>query len=101
MSPITQLLNYISSMSRIELLWVGIGFVGQFIFFMRFMVQWIASEKAKKSVIPVSFWYLSLSGSIIILSYAIYRKDPVFILAFSLNMLIYVRNLVLIKNEKK
>lgn len=88
-------------MSRIELLWVGIGFVGQFIFFMRFMVQWIASEKAKKSVIPVSFWYLSLSGSIIILSYAIYRKDPVFILAFSLNMLIYVRNLVLIKNEKK
>ena len=74
-------------------LWILIGLFGQFIFFMRFVVQWIATERAKRSVVPVAFWYLSLAGTVITLSYAIYRRDPVFIPAFSLNMLIYFRNL--------
>jgi len=77
-------------------LWILIGLLGQFIFFMRFVVQWIATERAKRSVVPVAFWYLSLAGTVITLTYAIYRRDPVFIPAFSLNMLIYFRNLYFI-----
>ena len=57
-----------------------LGFVGQFFFSMRFVVQWIASEKNKKSVVPLSFWIFSVLGSSLLLIYAIYRKDPVFIL---------------------
>jgi len=84
-----------------ETLWVGVGLLGQCIFGARFIVQWLYSEAKKKSVIPVSFWYLSLVGSFILLAYALYKKDPVFILGFSLNSVVYIRNLVLIKNEKK
>ncbi|WP_297598274.1 lipid-A-disaccharide synthase N-terminal domain-containing protein [uncultured Cetobacterium sp.] len=77
-----------------------IGFVGQGLFSMRFIIQWIASEKAKKSVIPFSFWIFSLFGSILLLIYAIYKKDPVFILGQAPNVLIYSRNIYLIKREK-
>ena len=79
-----------------EKLWLAIGIAGQLLFTARFVVQWIASEREKRSVIPIAFWYLSLVGSLILLSYAIYRRDPVFILGFSLNSLIYIRNLWLI-----
>lgn len=79
-----------------EKAWLTIGFVGQLFFMGRFLVQWIVSERRKRSVIPLSFWYLSLAGSFILLSYAIHKRDPVFILGFSLNSLIYVRNLWLI-----
>ncbi|MDB4349395.1 lipid-A-disaccharide synthase N-terminal domain-containing protein [Omnitrophica bacterium] len=82
-------------------LWLIIGFFGQFLFFMRFLVQWIASEIKKKSVIPVSFWYFSLGGAAILLIYAIHRKDPVFILGQSLGFLIYTRNLILIARHKE
>ena len=82
-------------------LWLILGFFGQFLFFMRFLVQWIASEIKKKSVIPVSFWYFSLGGAAILLIYAIYRKDPVFILGQSLGFIIYTRNLVLIARHKQ
>ena len=77
----------------VEHIWVGIGFLGQAVFGLRFLVQWIATERAKKSVVPVAFWYLSLGGSVVLLTYAIYKRDPVFILGFSLNLLIYARNL--------
>ena len=82
-------------------LWLFIGFLGQFLFFMRFLVQWIASERRKKSVIPVAFWYFSICGGIIILSYAIYRKDPVFIVGQSLGVFIYARNLYFIYRKKE
>ena len=82
--------------SSAELLWVLFGLFGQLMFTGRFLVQWIASERAKKSVIPVVFWYFSLAGGMILLSYAIYRKDPVFILGQSLGVFIYCRNLWLI-----
>ena len=77
-------------------LWTALGFAGQFVFGMRFVVQWIATERRKKSVVPVAFWYLSIVGTIILLIYSIHKMDFVFIAGFSLNMLIYSRNLYFI-----
>jgi len=81
--------------------WLGVGFFGQFLFFMRFFVQWLASEKQKKSVIPRAFWYFSLSGGITLLVYAIYRQDPVFIFGQATGLFIYLRNIYFIKIEKQ
>jgi lipid-A-disaccharide synthase-like uncharacterized protein len=76
-------------------IWMGVGFLGQFVFFLRFVVQWLATERAGRTVIPLAFWYLSLGGSVIVLAYSIFRLDPVFMFAYSLNMIIYVRNLAI------
>lgn len=81
--------------------WLIIGFTGQILFFLRFFVQWLASEKQKKSVIPLSFWYFSIGGALLLLLYAIHRRDPVFILGQSMGFIIYLRNLVLIDRERK
>ena len=81
--------------------WLIFGFIGQAMFTMRFLIQWIASEKKKESVIPVSFWYFSLAGGLIVLFYAIHRMDPVFILAYLPGNFIYFRNLYLIYKKKK
>ena len=81
--------------------WVFTGMVGQILFIMRFGVQWIASERAGRSIIPVSFWYLSIGGSVLLSIYAFYRRDPVFILGQGPNVLIYARNLVLISRERQ
>ncbi len=88
-----KLFNYID-------LWVIFGFAAQFMFFLRFVVQWIHSEKAKQSVIPVSFWYFSIAGAVMIFIYAIHIKDPVFITGQGLAIMIYLRNLRLIRNNK-
>ena len=85
---------------KIETFWLILGFLGQFLFFLRFFFQWIVSEKKKESIIPLSFWYFSLGGGLILLSYAIYRRDPVFILGQSLGVLIYARNLYFIYKKK-
>lgn len=77
-------------------LWAVIGFIGQAAFFSRFVIQWVISEKQKRSVIPLSFWYLSIFGSTILLIYAVVRKDPVFIVAFLFNNVVYIRNLMLV-----
>jgi len=83
-------------------IWLGVGFFGQFIFFLRFVLQWIASEKNKEVVIPVGFWYLSIAGTIIILVYSIHIKDIVFTTAQVLSLFIYARNLMLVhKNPPK
>jgi lipid-A-disaccharide synthase-like uncharacterized protein len=79
-----------------ETIWLGIGFLGQGLFFGRRLVQWIASERTAESRVPISFWYMSLIGGLITLTYAIYRKDPVFISGQALGAVVYVRNLVLI-----
>ena len=84
-----------------ELAWIGFGLFGQLLFMGRFVVQWIASEKARRSTIPVAFWYFSIGGAVILLSYAIYRRDPVFILEQSLGLMIYARNLWFIHLENK
>jgi lipid-A-disaccharide synthase-like uncharacterized protein len=83
-------------MSTSEKIWVAIGLIGQAMFSMRFVLQWLASEKQKKSVIPITFWYFSIAGSLILLAYAIYRRDPVFILGQSFGMFVYLRNLYFI-----
>lgn len=83
-----------------EQIWIGIGFGGQAVFGARFLVQWLSSERAKRSVIPISFWYLSIGGAAILLAYAIYRRDPVFILGQTTGFLIYARNLYLIYRER-
>lgn len=77
-------------------LWIIIGFIGQALFMMRFFAQWVASNKARKSVIPISFWYFSIGGSLVLLIYAIHRQDPVFIVGQALAFFIYVRNLTFI-----
>jgi lipid-A-disaccharide synthase-like uncharacterized protein len=82
-------------------LWIILGLIGQAMFTMRFYLQWIASEKKKESVIPVSFWYFSLGGGLILLSYAVHRMDPVFILAYLPGNFIYFRNLYFIHKKKK
>jgi len=81
--------------------WLILGFTGQAMFTMRFIVQWIASERKKESVIPVAFWYFSLGGGLIVLFYAIHRMDPVFILAYLPGNFIYFRNLWFIYKKKK
>lgn len=82
-------------------IWIAVGFIGQLVFGARFYVQWIASEKAKQSVVPVLFWYLSIAGSLILMAYALYRRDPVFFLGQLPGSSIYVRNLILLKKQSK
>ncbi len=81
--------------------WLVLGFVAQGLFSARFLVQWVASEKAGRSVMPVMFWHLSIVGTVLLLAYAIYRRDPVFILGQSAGLLVYFRNLFLIRREKR
>lgn len=88
-------------MSTYEMMWVGIGFVGQSLFFSRWLLQWFVSERKAESQIPVSFWYMSLIGSVIVLAYAIHKVDPVFIAGQGLGTLVYVRNLILLHRAKK
>ena len=82
-------------------IWLGLGFFAQLMFSARFLVQWLASERAGKSIVPRMFWYLSIAGSVLLLAYSIHRKDPVFILGQSMGIFIYTRNLYLIHREKK
>jgi lipid-A-disaccharide synthase-like uncharacterized protein len=81
--------------------WLAVGFIGPILFSMRFFVQWIASEKKKSSVVPVSFWYYSIAGGVVLLVYAIHQNDPVFIAGQGLGVLIYARNLYLIHCRPK
>jgi len=85
-------------LSQIDV-WILFGFFAQFVFFLRFIIQWIVSEKRKVSVIPNVFWYLSVIGSLLILIYSIHRKDIVFITASLLNIIIYIRNIGLTKKQ--
>lgn len=84
-----------------ETIWLAVGFLGQALFSARFLVQWIKSEKEKKSVFPIAFWYFSIAGGVTLLAYAVYRKDPVFILGQLSGLLIYFRNLYFVFYERK
>jgi lipid-A-disaccharide synthase-like uncharacterized protein len=81
--------------------WVILGLVAQGLFTMRFVVQWIASERVGRSVIPLAFWWFSVSGGLLLLVYALYRKDPVFILGQSFGVFVYLRNLYFVLRERK
>lgn len=81
--------------------WIVVGFFGQALFTARFLVQWIASERNGRSTVPDAFWWLSLSGGAVLLAYAIWRRDPVFILGQGLGLAVYLRNLVLIRRVRE
>jgi lipid-A-disaccharide synthase-like uncharacterized protein len=82
-------------------IWLALGFAGQVAFSGRFVVQWLASEREGRSVVPVAFWILSVVGSLLLLAYAIHRRDPVFVLGQTTGVLIYLRNLHLIRKEAR
>jgi len=88
-------------MSTTETIWLGIGFLGQGIFFARWVVQWVASERNAESRVPIVFWYMSVIGGLITLAYAIYRRDPVFIAGQSVGSFVYLRNLMLISRAQR
>jgi lipid-A-disaccharide synthase-like uncharacterized protein len=81
-------------------LWIGLGFAGQLLFTSRFLVQWIASERRGESIVPIAFWWLSLAGGATLLAYALWRRDPVFIAGQSAGLVVYVRNLALIRRAR-
>jgi lipid-A-disaccharide synthase-like uncharacterized protein len=81
--------------------WAVLGMAGQLMFAMRFILQWLASEKAGKSVVPLSFWFFSILGATIVLAYGIHQRDPVIILGQAMSFFIYIRNLVLIARERR
>jgi lipid-A-disaccharide synthase-like uncharacterized protein len=84
----------------IEPIWLAIGFLGQGLFFARFLVQWVHSERLGRSAIPLIFWFFSLGGSALLLSYGIYRRDPVIIVGQCTGFIVYLRNLWLIRRER-
>jgi lipid-A-disaccharide synthase-like uncharacterized protein len=81
--------------------WVILGLIAQGLFTMRFLVQWIASERAGRSVIPLAFWWFSIAGGLLLLVYALYRKDPVFILGQAFGVFVYLRNLYFVLRERR
>ncbi len=88
-------------MTHTQLAWLAIGFIGQALFSARFIIQWVMSEKHKKSVLPIEFWYFSIAGGVTLFAYALHKLDPVFILGQGIGVFIYVRNLYFMLNEKK
>jgi lipid-A-disaccharide synthase-like uncharacterized protein len=80
--------------------WLVVGFAGQAIFTARFLVQWVASERRRDSVVPVAFWWLSLAGGFLLLAYACSRHDPVIIVGQGLGTIVYIRNLALVKKKR-
>ncbi len=87
-------------MMSAETFWLALGFVAQALFSARFLVQWIASERVGRSVIPLAFWFFSMGGGALLLAYAIYRLDPVFIVGQAAGLVVYSRNLLLIFRER-
>lgn len=82
-------------------IWLIVGIFGQLFFTMRFLVQWIASERAGRSVVPIAFWFFSIGGGLITLAYGLYRKEPIIIMGQALSIIIYVRNLMLIGRQRR
>ena len=95
------LMQFLHVENQIELWWVLFGFLAQAMFTGRFLVQWIASERQRRSVMPVAFWYFSLAGGVMLLAYALYRQDPVFVMGQAFGVIIYSRNLWLIYSERR
>ncbi|MTE01097.1 hypothetical protein GIY56_12400 [Paracoccus sp. YIM 132242] len=81
--------------------WIGIGFLGQALFSARFVIQWLASERSGRSVVPLAFWWFSLAGGATLLAYALWRGDPVFVLGQGLGLAVYLRNLALIRRSAR
>ena len=84
-----------------QTVWLGIGFLGQALFSARFVIQWLASERMRRSVVPHAFWWFSLAGGVTLLAYASWRGDPVFVLGQGLGLFVYLRNLMLIRRHRR
>lgn len=84
----------------IEKIWLSIGLIAQLLFSARFIVQWVASERARRSIVPETFWYFSLAGGLLLFCYAVYRLDPIFMLGQGTGLLIYLRNIQMIWRVK-
>ncbi|MEZ5925448.1 MAG: lipid-A-disaccharide synthase N-terminal domain-containing protein [Hyphomicrobiaceae bacterium] len=98
---LTQLTSWWANISTVELVWLVVGFLAQTMFSMRFIIQWIASERVRRSIVPEAFWYFSIAGGALLFAYAIYRLDPVFIVGQGAGLIIYIRNIQLIRNGKR
>ena len=84
-----------------DMIWLVVGFMGQALFSARFLVQWVSSERRKRSVVPLAFWYFSVAGGATLLAYAVHRMDPVFIVGQFAGLFIYLRNLQLIYRQRR
>ncbi|KIX17561.1 lipid-A-disaccharide synthase N-terminal domain-containing protein [Paracoccus sp. 228] len=84
-----------------QTVWLGIGFLGQALFSARFVIQWLASERMRRSVVPHAFWWFSLAGGVTLLAYALWRGDPVFVMGQGLGLFVYLRNLMLIRKHRR
>ena len=85
----------------VELVWLGIGLVAQLLFSARFLVQWVASERVRRSIVPEAFWYLSFAGGALLFAYAVHRMDPVFMLGQGFGLLVYSRNIFFVRSAKR
>ena len=95
-----QLSQWWATTTATEMIWLGVGFLAQLMFSMRFIVQWLASERARRSIVPETFWYFSVAGGVLLFAYAVYRLDPVFMLGQGSGLFIYARNIQMIWNDK-
>jgi lipid-A-disaccharide synthase-like uncharacterized protein len=94
--------DYLFNVFLVNQQWVVlIGYVGQLLFGMRFVVQWIASERARKSVFPIAFWFFSIGGGVLLFTYALVKRDPVFIIGQGLGLFVYLRNLYFVYRERR
>ena len=94
-------MSWFPEMSTTDLIWVAVGLGGQMLFSARFIYQWIASERARRCVVPEAFWYFSFAGALTLLAYAVYKHDLVFVIGQSTGFVIYCRNIWLIWDEKQ
>jgi lipid-A-disaccharide synthase-like uncharacterized protein len=83
------------------MLWIVIGFIGQALFSARFIIQWFVSERARRSIIPMAFWYFSLAGGTVLFAYAIHKRDPVFMVGQGMGLIVYLRNLYLLRTGRQ
>ncbi|MBB3710808.1 lipid-A-disaccharide synthase-like uncharacterized protein [Limimaricola variabilis] len=97
----TMFSDWIARTGWAEIVWLTVGFLAQAMFSARFLVQWIASERVRRSIVPEAFWYFSFAGGAMLLAYAIYRQDPVFILGQAFGLLVYARNIYFIWSERR
>lgn len=88
-------------MRNVDGIWLAVGFAGQLLFTSRFLVQWIASERARRSIVPLAFWWFSLAGGATLLVYALWRHDPVFAVGQATGLVVYLRNLMLIGRHRR
>ncbi|HYG86616.1 MAG TPA: lipid-A-disaccharide synthase N-terminal domain-containing protein [Azospirillum sp.] len=97
---IDKLIAWYAGTSSTEMIWIAVGLFAQALFMMRFVVQWIASERIRRSIVPEAFWYFSIGGGLLLLAYSIYRVDPVYMLGQALGLIIYIRNIYFVWTHK-